>query len=304
MDYQKIVDEIYSELKPQIGSGKQASYIPELNHIDINKFGICLTTINGASFQVGDADEKFSIQSITKVFTLAIVLAYHNKKMSKRVGVEPTGNAFNSLVQLEFENGIPRNPFINAGALVVSDIILSNFPNAKQLYVDFIEDKLGVKDFHVNQNVARSEMEAGYLNSSVANFLKSFGNLNNPVEEVLDFYYYQCAIEMSCVELSKAFLLFANHGKTISGNQQVLTKSQTKRLNALMQTCGFYDEAGEFAFKVGLPGKSGVGGGVVAIHPELYSIAVWSPGLNPKGNSLLGMKALELFTTKTDSSIF
>ena len=304
MDYQKILEEVYAEVLPLIGSGKQASYIPELNHIDINKLGICLTTIDGQSYQIGDANEKFSVQSISKVFTLAIVLASHNKKMSKRVGVEPSGNPFNSLIQLEFENGIPRNPFINAGALVVSDIILSNFPNAKQLYVDFIQDKLGVNDFQVNQKVAQSEMEAGYLNTAVANFLKSFGNLNNPVDEVLDFYYYQCAIEMSCVELSKAFLLFANHGKTIADNQQVLTKSQTKRLNALMQTCGFYDEAGEFTFKVGLPGKSGVGGGIVAIHPQQHSIAVWSPGLNPKGNSLLGMKVLELFTTKTDSSIF
>jgi glutaminase len=304
MDYQKILEEIYAEVKPLIGSGKQANYIPELNHVDINKFGICLTTINGETYNVGDAEENFSIQSISKVITLAIVLAFQEKKMSKRVGVEPTGNAFNSLVQLEFENGVPRNPFINAGALVISDIILSNIPNAKQVYLDFIENKLGVKNLLVNQSVAQSEMEAGYLNTALANFLKSFGNLNNSVEEVLDFYYYQCAIEMSCKDLSEAFLLFANHGKTINNPQQVLSKSQTKRLNALMQTCGFYDEAGEFTFKVGLPGKSGVGGGIVAVCPQQYSIAVWAPGLNNKGNSLIGMKALELFTTKTDSSIF
>ena len=304
MDYQSILDEVAESVKPLIGTGKKANYIPELENVDDSKFGMCLRTMDGQVFKVGDADDKFSIQSISKVFTLSMVLSVWEKELSKRVGVEPTGNAFNSLVQLEFEKGIPRNPFINAGALVVSDILLTHFDNPQKAFREFMEEKLGVSNLVINPTVAVSENEVGYLNASLANFLKSFNNLDSKVNEVLDFYYNHCAIEMSCSELSKAFLLFANHGLNLENQTQVITKSQTKRLNAMMQSCGFYDEAGEFTFKVGLPGKSGVGGGIVAVYPQQFTIAVWSPGLNEKGNSLVGMKALELFTTKSGMSIF
>ncbi len=304
MDYQILLEEIAEEVKPFIGTGKKADYIPELKNVDANKFGMCLRMMDGSTYKIGDADEKFSIQSISKVFTLAMILSSWEKDLSKRVGVEPTGNSFNSLVQLEFEKGIPRNPFINAGALVVSDILMSHLANPKKAFLDFMRLKLEIPDLYINSKVANSEKEVGYLNTSVANFLKSFHNLDNDVDEVLDFYYHQCAIEMSCNDLSKAFMLFANRGKSIEAGVQIITHSQTKRLNAMMQSCGFYDEAGEFTFKVGLPGKSGVGGGIVALYPEQFTISVWSPGLNAKGNSLVGMKALELFTTKSGLSIF
>ena len=218
--------------------------------------------------------------------------------------VEPSGSSFNSLIHLEYEKRIPRNPLINAGALVLTDIIVSHFHNPKERILQFMRELSGCDDIYFNKQVAQSERETGYRNFALAYFLKSFGNLHNDVEQVLDVYFHQCSIEMSCMELARATQLFAHHGINPYTGKRHLTASQAKRLNAIMQTCGFYDEAGEFTFAVGLPGKSGVGGGIMALLPGRYSIAVWGPELNAKGNSVLGMKALELFTTKTGLSVF
>ena len=221
-----------------------------------------------------------------------------------RVGVEPSGTPFNSLIQLETDKGIPRNPLINAGAIVICDILISHLSNPKKDFLDFVREISGVDTIAYNETVAKSEKETGFRNNAMVNYIKSFGNIENDIEEVMDFYFYQCSIEMSCKELSKAFLFLANDGINPHNQNRIITLSKSKRINAIMQLCGFYDEAGEFTFKVGLPGKSGVGGGIVAIHPHKYCIAVWSPRLNLKGNSFKGMKFLELFTTITESSIF
>ncbi|HCT50997.1 MAG TPA: glutaminase A, partial [Balneola sp.] len=226
------------------------------------------------------------------------------EKLWKRVGVEPSGNPFNSLVQLEYESGIPRNPLINAGALVVSDVLVSNLKNPKHDFLRFVQKLAGNSTISYNEKVAESEKDTGYRNVALASLMKSFGNIENLVEEVLDFYFYMCSIEMSCKELSQTFLLYANHGKHFVSKERILNASQSKRLSAILLTCGFYDQAGEFTFKVGLPGKSGVGGGIAAVFPEHYSVAVWSPKLNKAGNSVLGMEVLERLTTKTGLSIF
>jgi len=225
------------------------------------------------------------------------------EKVWERVDVEPSGDPFNSLVQLEYEKGIPRNPFINAGAIVIADMIVSLYKNPKEDFLAFLRTISGSDTINYNPKVAQSEEDTGFRNRALANFLKSFGNIENDVDEVLDFYFHQCSVEMTCKELAQAFYFFANAGKTKEGNQ-ILSESQTKRLNAIMQTCGFYDESGEFTYKVGLPGKSGIGGGIVALFPKKFTIATWNPRLNEKGNSELGMHALELFTTKTGMSIF
>ena len=304
MDYQKILESIAIETGSLQKKGKVANYIPELSKINPNHFGISLRFIKGDLFQVGDSDIKFSIQSIAKVFSLSMAIGLFGESIFQRVGVEPSGTAFNSLLLLDYEEGIPRNPFINAGALVIVDILLSELKHPKQELIEYIRKLTGNRDINFNDSVALSEKSEGYHNAAMTNLLKSHGNLHNDVEEVLDYYFHLCSIEMSCNELSKAFLVYVNHGRLPETNEQILTKSQAKRLNALMQTCGFYDESGEFSFTVGLPGKSGVGGGIVAVHPEKFSISVWSPALNKKGNSLRGMKALELFTTKSDLSVF
>lgn len=303
MNYESILKEIFEESKALPIIGKVASTIPELATINPNKFGIHLTTLTGLDFGIGDSNEKFSIQSVSKALTVAMAFTFLDEKIWERVGVEPSGNPFNSLVQLEYEKGIPRNPFINAGALVISDILISQLKNPKKDFLDFIKTISGCDTITYNLKVAQSEKETGFRNAALCNFLKSFDNIKNEVDVVLDFYFHQCSLEMTCQELAHSFFFFANEGKTQSG-KQILSKSQVKRLNALMQTCGFYDESGEFTYKVGLPGKSGIGGGIAALFPNHFSVATWSPRLNEKGNSELGMAALELLTTKTGKSIF
>ena len=304
MDYLQILENIYKAILPYAHEGKQADYIPELAKVNPDQFGMCIHTIYGEMAAIEQADTRFSIQSISKVFALAMCLSIKNDDLWKRVGKEPSGTAFNSLIQLEVEKGVPRNPFINAGAIVMADILLSHLENPEDDFLRFVRAVAGNDTIEYNKDVATSERENGYLNAAIVNLLKYHGTIENDIEEVLHFYFLMCSIEMSCRELSLAFLAFANHRRKFDYAGITLTSSQVKRINAIMQTCGFYDEAGEFAYLVGLPGKSGVGGGIVAIYPLQYSVAVWSPRLNPKGNSVMGIKALELLTTETKESIF
>lgn len=304
MDYQKILENIYQAIQPYAKVGKQADYIPELAKVNPDQFGMCLHTIYGEIYSIEQADTRFSIQSISKVFSLAMCLSLLGNKLWERVGKEPSGTAFNSLIQLEVEKGIPRNPFINAGAIVMSDILLSHLERPEEQFLDFVRTLAGDNTIDYNRDVATSERETGYLNAAIANLLKYHGTIENDIEQVLRFYFLMCSVEMSCRELSRAFLAFANHRRKFNYAGVSLTASKVKRMNAIMQICGFYDEAGEFSYLVGLPGKSGVGGGIVAIYPLQYSVAVWSPRLNSKGNSVMGIKALELFTTETEESIF
>ena len=304
MDYQQILENIYQEIQPYAQKGKQADYIPALAKVNPDQFGMCIHTIYGEIYSIEQADARFSIQSISKVFALAMCLSLKGDDLWKRVGKEPSGTAFNSLIQLEVEKGIPRNPFINAGAIVMSDILISMLKSPEEDFLAFVRAVAGNDTIQYNDEVAVSEREKGYLNAAIANLLKYHGTIENDIERVLRFYFLMCSIEMSCRELSLAFLAFANHRKKFNYAGVTLTSSQVKRMNAIMQTCGFYDEAGEFSYLVGLPGKSGVGGGIVAIYPLQYSVAVWSPRLNSKGNSVMGIKALELFTTETKESIF
>jgi glutaminase len=304
MNYQKIFLEITAELEDFDDVGEVASYIPELGKVDPNKLGIHLTTIDKQEYSLGDSNEKFSIQSIAKVLSLTLALKIMGKELWSRVGVEPSGSAFNSLVQLEYEKGVPRNPFINAGAIVVCDILVSRLENPKEELLEFIRKASGIDSVDYCSEVADSEKKTGYRNYALTYFMKSFGNIHNEVETVLDLYFHLCSIEMTCKELAQTFLFLASGGVNPVTNEIVISQERSKRINSVMQMCGFYDEAGEFAFKTGLPGKSGVGGGIVAIHPGQYCIAVWSPKLNVNGNSYKGMKVLEALTSKTQSSIF
>ena len=304
MNYAAILEEIYLQVKPLLGQGRIADYIPELAHISPQKFGMAVQTIDGALFQIGDAAEKFSIQSISKVFTLTMAMQLEGETIWTRIGREPSGTAFNSLVQLEYENGIPRNPFINAGALVVTDIILTHLGNARLSVLDFMHKLNPQAQIEFDHAVAHSERQTGFRNAALAYFLKSFGNLHNDAIVVLDAYFHHCSLSMSCIEVAQAGAYLANGGKLLGNGETIVTSNQAKYINSLMLTCGTYDSVGDFAYRVGLPGKSGVGGGILAVMPNEFSICVWSPGLNASGNSLAGTKALELFTTLTGISIF
>ncbi|GJM40501.1 MAG: glutaminase [Ardenticatenaceae bacterium] len=304
MNYPQILDDIFEHVQPLLGQGKVADYIPELAHISPYKFGMAVQMVDGRSFQIGDADEPFSIQSMSKLFALTLAMQLAGDGIWQRIGREPSGTPFNSLVQLEYENGIPRNPFINAGALVVTDIILTHLNDARQTVLDFVQKLAGNTAVHFDNAVALSEAETGFRNRALANFIKSYGNMHNEPEIVLDAYFHHCSLAMSCVDAAKAGLFLANEGRLLKSNEQIITHRQAKYIKSLMLTCGLYDAVGDFAYRVGLPGKSGVGGGILAVMPGHFSVCVWSPGLSESGNSLAGTAALELFTTLTGISVF
>ncbi|MFZ6814497.1 glutaminase [Undibacterium sp. Rencai35W] len=303
-DYQDILSTIYHEVQPLLSQGKVASYIPQLSKVSPQQFGMAVYCLDGRQFSIGAAGVKFSLQSVTKLFALALAFSREGDAIWTRVGREPSGSPFNSLVQLEYERGKPRNPFINAGALVINDILSSRFVQSDIAILQFarlIADQLDI-DFDVT--VAQSERETAHRNYAIAHLMKDFGNLHNPVKTVIDSYCRQCSITMTCAELAKAGSFLSQHGTIPWSGQQILDASSAKRLNALMLTCGTYDAAGDFAYRVGLPAKSGVGGGILALVPGELAVAVWSPGLDPTGNSLAGTYALERFTTLTARSIF
>jgi glutaminase len=304
LDYPQILSTIHNEVQPLLRQGKVAHYIPELSKIPPDHFGMAVYCLDGRTYGIGDADIKFSLQSITKLFALALAFSREGDAIWQRVGREPSGNPFNSLVQLEYERGIPRNPFINAGALVITDILATRFVQADVAVLQFARMLADEAAIDFDAAVALSEMRTANRNSAIAYFMKDFGNLHNPVDAVIDAYCRQCSITMSCAELAKAGSFLARHGTIPWTGEQILDASSAKRLNALMLTCGTYDAAGDFAYRVGLPAKSGVGGGILALVPGELAVAVWSPGLDATGNSLAGTYALERFTTLTARSIF
>jgi len=251
IDLQSLVNEIADEMAEQAYRGEVADYIPPLAKVSPDHFGITIIDPEGNDFAAGDADMRFSIQSISKVFSLTMALGYIGDALWSRVGREPSGSSFNSIVQLESESGIPRNPFINSGAIVVADVI------------------------------------------------------NHRVEEALGTYFHFCALSMSCRQLAKAGRYLMLEGQLNSeASNTIISRQRTRRILALMMMCGHYDGSGDFAYRVGLPGKSGVGGGILAIAPGTASIAVWSPGLNAQGNSHLGRIALERLVRRTGWSVF
>lgn len=303
MNYQQILDDIHGEIRPLLTEGKVADYIPPLAGRSLNHFGMTVRTIAGETYHVGEAHERFSIQSIAKVFNLTCAMQLEDETIWKRVGREPSGAAFNSLGQLELENGIPRNPMINAGALVIMDIILNHTDSGEDRILDMVRSISAEPTIGYDLVVAEAEHATGHRNRATAWLLKTYRNLDNPVERVLQAYFRLCSLSLSCAELAAAFHYLAAGGMASTGTL-VATKRQVKRINAVMLTCGVYDEAGDYAFRIGLPAKSGVGGGIVAVLPGQFVATVWSPGLSRKGNSLAGTMALELLTTKTRTSIF
>jgi glutaminase len=301
---QALLEEILEEVRPLLGQGKVADYIPALGSVAPDQVGIAVYSASGELFHAGDAKTPFSIQSISKVFSLVQAIQYCGESIWSRLGLEPSGQPFNSLVQLEFERGRPRNPFINAGALVICDINQSRFAVPALSMRDFVRHLSGNPYITSDPVVAESEYQYRARNAAMAYLMQAFGNFNNDVEAVLRSYFHHCALRMSCIDLARAFGFLARDGACLEGGDPVLTSRQAKQINAIMATSGLYDEAGNFAYRVGLPGKSGVGGGIVAVVPGRFAVCVWSPELNPAGNSLIGMAALEKLSQRIGWSIF
>jgi glutaminase len=306
LNYQKILTSVCDKINQESNRGKVADYIPALGRIDPKKLGASMVTLEGEAFNYGDSQETFSIQSISKVISLTLAMNQVSEDLWRRVSHEPSGNAFNSIVQLEKEQGIPRNPLINAGALVLADILLQqkSLEACIQSFTDFLFEVSGQDNIRIDHEVAQSELDTSHRNASLAHFMKSFNNLHQPVEDVLKAYCHFCAVAMSCEQMSRVFLYLANNGCSPRSGTCVVSERRARRINSIMMLCGHYDASGDFAFRVGLPGKSGVGGGVVSIIPDVGVMTVWSPGLNSNGNSLLGTAVLEGVIAETGWNIF
>ena len=308
-DLAAIVAEIVADAGKAVDRGKVADYIPSLGCVDPKHFGIAIVTADGTVHTGGDADTPFSIQSVSKVFALTMALGRAGGELWKRVGVEPSGSAFNSIVQLEGDKGIPRNPFINAGAIVVSDVVLGKSAPREAIgdLLRFVRFLASDETIVVDSDVANSEAQTGFRNIALANYMKSFGDIDRP-DDALKVYFHQCALSLSCRQLAMAGRYLMLDGRHPGGNgadgSRIVGPQRARRILSLMLTCGHYDGSGEFAFRVGIPGKSGVGGGILAIVPGKASIAVWSPGLNQRGNSKLGSEALERLASTTNWSVF
>ncbi|MCT7946606.1 glutaminase B [Shewanella septentrionalis] len=299
-----LLEEVVDKVRPLLGQGKVADYIPALASVDAGKLGIAVTTVDGETLGAGDYLEPFSIQSISKVFSLTLALTlYEEAEIWSRVGKEPSGHSFNSLVQVELERGKPRNPFINAGALVIADLLQSRLGAPKHRMLELVRQLSQNDKVCFDKQVADSEYQHSARNAAIAYLMKSFGNFQGDVDTVLRTYFHYCALKMNCADLSKAMLYLANRGKTLDGIE-LISQVQTRQLNALLATSGLYDGAGEFAYRVGMPGKSGVGGGIIAVIPGELSICVWSPELDGNGNSLAGTAMLEHLSQRLGRSIF
>ena len=305
-DLRTIVADVAAAMRERPDRGAVARYIPELARVDATRFGLAVVARDGEVAAAGDCDVPFSVQSITKVFTLTVALGRIGDLLWRRVGREPSGNPFNSIVQLELERGIPRNPFINAGAIAVTDAILSGHEPREALgeilrFMRFLAEDDAVA---IDERVAASERRTGFRNAALANFMKSYGVLENPVDNLLGVYFHHCAIAMSCRQLAMAGRFLAFDGVHPRTGRAVVSPDRARRINAIMLTCGHYDGSGEFAYRVGLPGKSGVGGGILAVAPGRASICAWSPGLDAAGNSHLGSIALEMLAKRMGWSVF
>ena len=321
---QKVIDTLIVELRTHPANGKVADYIPALKNVDPDSVGIACCTLDGEVITAGDADKDFSVQSIAKIYSLVMAMTRSDDQLWERVRMEPSGQAFNSIVQLESENGIPRNPMINAGAIVISDIIVSRYSTPNHAFVQFVSRLCGRDPVLVDSTVFASEKKHGHRNAAMAHLMKDFGNIHGKVENVLEHYFYQCSLSLNCSDLAKSLLFLANKGvqpanihsnihtnipkngdatSEIAG-EQVCSRVDCHRVNAILSTSGMYDQSGEFAFSVGLPAKSGVGGGIVAIVPNFGVIAVYSPRLNQYGNSYAGKWLITEFAQKLGLSVF
>jgi len=285
-------------------TGKVADYIPALASVDANHCGLAFATLSGEVHAAGDAETPFSIQSISKVFGLVLAMQRMGDDLWQRVGMEPSGQPFNSIVQLEWEHGIPRNPFINAGAILVADTLVSHFSSSRQAFLSFVRRLSTSERCDVNEAVLASESRHGSRNAALAHLMKSFGNLEADVEDVLAHYFFQCSLEMSCTELARSLLFLANRGVHPLSGEQVTAPRDAHRVNAILSTSGMYDQSGQFAFSVGLPAKSGVGGGIIAIVPGQGVITAWSPPLNRHGNSTRGLAMITELAGRLGLSIY
>ncbi len=303
-DLPEKLSSILNEQKSLYLTGKVADYIPALAQVNPALMGVSVATIDGQLVGAGDDTLPFSIQSISKVFGLVMAMNRIGDTLWQRINMEPSGQPFNSIIQLEWEKGIPRNPMINAGALLISDVLASHFSASKLAFLSFIRQLAASENIQIDRDVFNSELAHGNRNAALAYLMKSFGNIDAEIPEVLSHYFTQCSVTMNCQQLATSLLFLANKGIDPLSNKVICSAKDAHRVNAILSTSGMYDQSGEFAFSVGLPAKSGVGGGIVAIVPNFGVICAWSPPLNQYGNSVVGTKLITTIAETLGLSIY
>ncbi|WP_369413469.1 glutaminase B [Alishewanella maricola] len=299
-----LLQRLLTQYQPRYTEGKVANYIPALAQVAPAQAGVAIATLDGKVSGAGAFEQQFSLQSVSKIFALVMAMNRLDDELWQRVNMEPSGQPFNSIVQLEWEKGIPRNPVINAGAILVSDVLVSHYSASKSAFLSFIRRLAQTDQIYADQQVYQSELEHGNRNAALAYLMKSFGNIEAEVPLVLAQYFHQCATAISCAELSRALLFLANRGVQPGTQAQICSRRDAHRVNAILSTSGMYDQSGEFAFKVGLPAKSGVGGAIVAIVPQFGVITAWSPPLNRFGNSVVAMQLITAIAEELGLSLF
>jgi glutaminase len=301
------LDEMIIEQKKCCLEGEVASYIPELGRANPEHLAVSVCTMSGETFEAGDVDVAFTLQSISKVIALALSLMDHGEDVVfDKVGMEPTGDPFNSIVKLEtIRPNKPLNPMINAGAIAVTSLIKGSSVEEKLgRLLQFFHDLSGNCSITYNAKVAESEAQTADLNRALTYFMKEHKVVKGSVEEVLDLYFKQCAIEVCCRDLARVGAVFANEGKDVMTDRQIIPAQIARICKTFMVTCGMYNASGEFAIRVGIPSKSGVSGGILATVPGKMGIAVLGPALDDRGNSVAGVSFLEAMSKRWQLSIF
>lgn len=301
---QAFLDQLYQEFKG-ISAGTLASYIPELARADPDWFGISIVTLDGRAFEVGDVAQKFTIQSISKVFVYGMALEdYGREKLLKKVGVEPTGDPFNSLIRLDEDSKRPENPMVNAGAIATTGLITGHDPADRlNRMLTMFQNYVGDEVF-VDVSTFISERSTGHRNRAMAHLMLNFGMIDQPIEEALDLYFQQCSVLVTCHDLAVMAATLANQGLNPITGQRAVGAEHVRDILSVMYTCGMYNFAGEWAFRVGIPAKSGVSGGILAVVPNQAGIAVFSPLLDGHGNSVRGLKVFEALSEQYGFHLF
>ena len=304
---ENLLSDIIKLNKKYTNSGQVASYIPELKKANPEDLGICIIDKNNNIYYEGDYKKKFTIQSVSKTIILAMALMDNDwPYVFSKVGMEPSGDPFNSIMKLETDDTKkPCNPMINAGAIVTTSLIKGSTLKEKEERMLAFFRKIAKNDnIKINKAVYESEKLTGDRNRAMAYLLKNDGVIDGDVDEILDLYFKQCSLEVDCIDLARIGLIFANYGIDIETGERVISESVSRMVKTFMVTCGMYDASGEFAIKVGIPAKSGVGGGIMASVPKKMGIGIYGPSLDKKGNSIAGIKVLEDLSRQLELSIF
>lgn len=293
--------------KHYVEHGKLASYIPELEKANKEDLGIYIVTLDGKEVGAGEYEKKFTIQSISKVITLMIAILDNGKdRVFSRVGVEPTGDSFNSIVSLERKpSKKPFNPMVNSGAILTTSLIEGNSEEEKfERILEFTRKVIGNEDIKLNEDVYLSEKETGDRNRALAYFMKSNGVIEGDIDNILDLYFKQCSLEVNAKDLARFGAMLANDGVLPWNGERVISREICRIIKTIMVTCGMYDDSGKFAVHIGIPAKSGVGGGIMAAVPRKMGIGIFGPSLDEKGNSIAGTHVIKELSEELDLSIF